>query len=109
MQDLWEALCAWGVPGQAARARPARAWEGASVRALFAAAHASRFEGFDQTMRECLLAWLRGFRHHWPDRFEATLGSEGDAAIAALDDAAVDPGRYLKLRRIAIENLASIV
>ena len=69
----------------------------------------ARFEGLDRTMRECLFAWLRAFRHHWPEHFEQILGHPGIAALAALDDPAADSNRYLKLRRIAVENLAGLV
>jgi hypothetical protein len=66
----------------------------------------SRFEPLAPAQRECLLAWLRGFRHEWPGRFQSILGTLGARAIAELDDPRFDPNRYLKLRRIAIENLA---
>jgi hypothetical protein len=66
----------------------------------------SRFGPLAPAQRECLLAWLRGFRHEWPSRFQAILGPLGSRAIAELDDPRCDPNRYLKLRRIAIENLA---
>jgi hypothetical protein len=66
----------------------------------------SKFEPLALAQRECLLAWLRGFRHEWPSRFQAIFGPLGQRAIAELNDPRFDPNRYLKLRRIAIENLA---
>lgn len=54
-----------------------------------------------------LLAYLRAFRHHWPAAFGELLGEEGEKTIAELSARRVDPNRYLKLRRIAIENLAT--
>ena len=54
-----------------------------------------------------LLAWLAGFRHHWPHRFREVLGDVGDTAMEALTRALDDRNRYLKLRRIAIANLSA--
>lgn len=65
-----------------------------------------RFDDLDESMRQSLFAWLRGFERHWPAQFEAVLGVEGKAALRALAGAGSDMDRYLKLRRIAIENLA---
>lgn len=59
--------------------------------------------------RDALLAWLRGFRQHFPDRFAACLGSEGDSLIEALEQSPIDPNRYLKLRRIAVANLSRLI
>ena len=56
-----------------------------------------------------LMAWLRAWRHHWSDRFERTFGAEGAEIITALAERLDDPNRYLKLRRIAIANLARIL
>ncbi len=63
----------------------------------------------DQTERECLLAWLRGFRQHWPEGFARIVGQVGDDTIARLAVTGFDPNRYLKLRRIAIENLSRML
>lgn len=57
--------------------------------------------------REPLLAWLRAWRRHWPTRYRRVLGSAGDELadrLGARPD--VDWNRYLKMRRIAAENLA---
>jgi hypothetical protein len=60
-----------------------------------------------ESATDALWAWLRAFRQHWPKRFEETLGSTGDAALEALARRPCDPNRYLKLRRIALEQLAA--
>ena len=60
----------------------------------------------DESQRECLRAWLRAFRHHWPERFEAILGTMGARTLSDLERFSYDQNRYLKLRRIAIANLA---
>ena len=58
---------------------------------------------------EALLTWLSGFEHHWPEGFERVLGEGGRAAIDALAERPFDRNKYLKLRRIAVENLARCV
>lgn len=63
-------------------------------------------EAIEPRQVEPLLAWLRGWRHHWPGSFAATAGSEGEALIAQLEARGPDWNRYLKLRRIALENLS---
>lgn len=60
-----------------------------------------------EELKEPLRAWLRGYRHHWPEEFVTTLGSAGAALLEVLEAEESDPNRYLKLRRIAIANLAA--
>jgi len=57
---------------------------------------------------EALLAWLRALRHHWPQRFDE-LGGEAAACLIRALEVDADPNRTLKLRRIAIENLATLL
>jgi hypothetical protein len=109
MSPDWEALCRWGVPHGAIRAAPSGSLDPGDLNQVIADLNEARFEELDPTMRECLFAWLRAFRHHWPDRFEQVLGETGTAALAALWDQAADSNRYLKLRRIAVENLSSLI
>jgi len=54
-------------------------------------------------------AWLGAWEHHWPSRFERVFGAEGRALHARWRAEIVDPNRYLKLRRIAIENLSGVL
>ena len=58
---------------------------------------------------EPLLSWLRAFESHWPARFNAELGDAGRNLIVQLESRSPDPNRYLKLRRIALENLAAVL
>lgn len=62
----------------------------------------------DAWVREPLLAWLRGFRQHFPGEFAQLLGTAGEAAITRLEAFPFDSNRYLKLRRIAVEHLAGL-
>lgn len=59
--------------------------------------------------REILAAWLGAFRDHWPRAFAEVLGPEGEGALARLLAQPIDGDRYLKLRRIAIENLSRLL
>jgi hypothetical protein len=56
-----------------------------------------------------LMAWLSAWRHHWSDHFDRTFGAEGPVYIRELAQRLEDPNRYLKLRRIAIANLAKLL
>ena len=56
--------------------------------------------------REALAAWLCAWRSHWPTSFEDRLAPEGRDALARLDLPKLDRGRHIKLRRIALANLA---
>lgn len=58
---------------------------------------------------EILFAWLMAWRHHWPNRFTETFSENGASLLIRLQQTTIDPNRYLKLRRIAIENLAQIL
>ena len=58
---------------------------------------------------EPLLSWLRAFESHWPKRFDSELGDAGRHLIAQLETRSPDLNRYLKLRRIALENLAAVL
>jgi hypothetical protein len=57
---------------------------------------------------DVLAAWLSAFKHHFPSAFSEVLGSVGEDCLSQLRPN-VDPDRYLKLRRIALSNLASLL
>jgi hypothetical protein len=57
---------------------------------------------------DALAAWLAAWRDHWPTTFTRWFGD--DAAIVDwIETRSVDRGRHIKLRRIALENLASVL
>ena len=72
-----------------------------AVRALVA-------QDLDPTETDVLAAWLSAFRHHWPSAFSEVLGEVGEAGVRRLLPK-VELNRYLKLRRIAIANLANLL
>lgn len=108
MDDAWEVLSGSGLPEGPIRRPPRGPLDPASVRAAVTALNA-RCDEIEPWRREPLLAWLRGFRHHWPERFATVLGPPGDECISKLSAQAHDTNRYLKLRRIAIENLSHVL
>jgi hypothetical protein len=107
MSPAWEALLAAGVPDGAIRPCPARLDREAVGKAIRDLSRGRVAVGPRQV--EPLLAWLRGWRHHWPRSFSANLGAEGERLIARLETRNPDPDRYLKLRRIAVENLSRVL
>jgi hypothetical protein len=58
---------------------------------------------------EALAAFVFAWHHHWPGSFERELGADAAAVVDWASRNAVDQGRYLKLRRIALESLAQIL
>ncbi|HLX08269.1 MAG TPA: hypothetical protein VKY89_10455 [Thermoanaerobaculia bacterium] len=108
MHDAWEVLAAAGMPEGAIRLTPRGPIDPARLRAAVAMIAAGSGE-IDSWHVEPLLGWLRGFKHHWAPSFAAILGPAGEECLARLEALPTDPGRYLKLRRIAIENLSRIL
>lgn len=105
MDEAWKILTDAGVPEGAPRPIRAVSFEDASVREAFQnVAAGARLDG---RQRDALWAWTCAFRSHWPSRFAAVLGDEGERALARLEAMGLDGGRHVKLRRIAIENLAA--
>lgn len=107
MSDAWEVLAAWGLPLGAPRTQlkpPATADVSTALATL-----AAQVGRLDETERECLLGWLRALQHHWPAAFARLAGPPGVKLVEALQATSFDPNRYLKLRRIAIANLARLV
>jgi hypothetical protein len=58
--------------------------------------------------RDALLAWLLAFRRHWPSAYRRIFGDTGEELVGALE-VDCDANKVLKLRRIAVENLARIL
>jgi hypothetical protein len=103
----WKVLVEAGVPDGAVRFEPARLNRQDVSQAVHDLAAAP--ESIEPRQVEPLLAWLRGWRRHWPGSFGSVLGPEGDRLIACLETRTPDVTRYLKLRRIAVENLSRVL
>ncbi len=92
-----------GLPDGAIRPPPGRPFDPARVRA------AVREVASEPVDVAPLLAWLRAWQHHWGGHFRKSLGTEGARIVEELRARLDDENRYLKLRRIAIENLAAML
>lgn len=107
MREGWKVLLDAGVPFGAIRPAPTRLPE-AAVRAA-ARQLLQSVETLSRRERDALYAWLRGFQRQWPKGFKRVLGHDGKRLLAKLEADPPEPNRYLKLKRIAVENLAGVV
>jgi hypothetical protein len=58
---------------------------------------------------EALAAFVFAWHHHWPQVFRGAFGDSAGRLLTWAGQQFSDDGRYLKLRRIAIENLAHVL
>jgi hypothetical protein len=107
MTAAWEALLEAGVPFGAARPPPRKL---VPERLREAVSNTDELVAqLEEPQREALYAWLKAFRSHWPLGFDKVLGTGGARLLDVLERAEPgDPNRYIKLRRIALENLANV-
>jgi len=104
MRDPWQILRDGGVPLAlpVSGTRPGAAELATATRSAIT----SRPAGRDA---EALAAFVFAWHHHWPDSFATELGGDATEIIAWATRHACDDGRYLKLRRIALENLSRVL
>ena len=104
MDRCWQILRDAGVPLASPRgdARPTAAEVRAAVSTVIAAAVGPRDA-------EALGAFLLAWRQAWPSSFAGTFGLEAPSIEAWARRQMTDDDRYLKLRRIAIANLSSLL
>ena len=107
MEHAWNVLRAHGLPEGPIRPVPSAPPNVDALRAALGAL-VPGVEALDDRRRDALLAWLRALQHHFPTRFEDLLGTEGTTTVSRLQKVAGDENRYLKLRRIAVENLSAL-
>lgn len=107
-ERAWAVLRAAGLPDGAIRPQDVERFADDQVRSAVRAL-APGADLLDQTSRELLLGWLCALRDHFNQRFGALLGTQGDALISALEATAIDAGRFIKFRRIAIGQLARLI
>lgn len=100
----WQRLIEAGLPLGAARPRGApcepRSLAAAVRRIMASGAPVAALEV------EALAAFLRAWRQHWPRSFAEALGPEGGAWEEELTRRVSDPGRLVRLKRIAVAHLA---
>ena len=107
MEKSWKILMEAGLPDGPPRPRP-RQLDAAGLRAAVQDL-VENLNLLGERSVELLWAYLSAWRHHWPRRFAEILGPVGDRCFALVEGASVDLNRYLKLRRIAIENLSGVL
>ena len=95
-----------GLPDGAPHARHPDVYSDESARAALATIDPAALE---PARREPLLAWFRACRRRWPTRWAREMASCGERRIAELEALEIDENRYLKLRHIAIANLATLI
>lgn len=106
MSAAWKVLIDSGLPLGAGRAPPTRAVPEAKLRrAVLTLVRSPKLAPVD---RETLAAYLAAFQQHFSHRFAEVFGEDGPNFTSMVRDAILDVNRYLKLRRIAVENLARI-
>jgi hypothetical protein len=59
--------------------------------------------------RDALSAFVLAWWRQWPRTFTRTFGDEAPAIVGWADAAVTDPGSYLKLSRIAMAHLATVL
>lgn len=106
MHAAWERLIEMGLPDGAPRRPDPGAWSDETARRVLT--HID-VDALPASQREPLLAWLEGYRHHWPSRWQREMRPIGDRRIEELSSQEIDVGRYLKLRRIAVAQLARLI
>jgi hypothetical protein len=99
----WQTLRDGGVPLVAAVSGAAT-----TIDELAAATVAAVADAPAGREAEALDAWWFAWHHHWPDDFRRAFG-DGDRLLAWAAAQLQDTDRYLKLRRIAIANLAYVL
>jgi hypothetical protein len=104
MGEAWKVLAAAGLPLN--HSEDGSRFDDASVRKQLQAVIAQGVPACGPE-RDALAAWLGALCDHFPKR-AARLGSDLPALVENLR-AGVDPGRYVKLRRIALERLAGLI
>lgn len=104
MDDAWQILRDGGLPLALPSSGVTRSLE--ELAAATRSAIAQRPTGRDA---EALAAFVFAWHQHWPASFARGLGADASAVVSWAAQNAIDEGRYLKLRRIALENLARIL
>jgi len=98
--DAWQILHDAGLP--MARSRTCVSHDAAAI----AGAIREVMPAASGRDAEALAAFILAWRSHWPTSFASALG---EAVVAWAEGHAIDRGRYIKLRRIAIANLAHVL
>ncbi|MEO8846277.1 MAG: hypothetical protein ABI591_00220 [Kofleriaceae bacterium] len=104
MREAWQILRDGGLPLAVASSGVTR-----TARELAVAMRAAIAEEPSGRDAEALAAYVFAWHQHWPACFATELGDDAGAVIEWATRNAIDDNRYLKLRRIALENLSRIL
>jgi len=107
VRDAWEILERAGVPLGAPSTERPELGDLEAVAAAVRAALASRESSARQ--RVSLLAWLSAWASEWPTSFRDAFGVDAAEVLALAAEGIDDRDRYLKLRRLSREKLASVL
>lgn len=104
MDEAWQILRDGGLPLALPRsdARPSANELAVAVRTVLAAGPRGR-------EADALAAFVLAWHQHWPRAFASAHGERGAEVVAWARRTATDLDRYLKLRRISLENLAQVL
>ena len=104
MRSPWQVLHDGGLPlaGERTEASPTVA----ELAPATCAAVAERPSGREA---EALAAFVFAWHHHWPRVFADAFGDAASGLLMWAGQQFSDDNRYVKLRRIAIENLAHVL
>jgi hypothetical protein len=104
MTEAWQILRDGGMPLAIARSSHTRT--PAEIAVAIRAAIAEQPSGREA---EALAAFVLAWHQHWPASFATELGDDAKACVAWAARTITDDNRYLKLRRIALENLSRLL
>ncbi len=105
MIDPWQTLRDAGLPLGApdpVRRAPSADELAVAVQAAIATLPTGR-------ARDAVCAFILAWWRQWPRTFTRAFGASAPAVIDWADAAVVDPNRYIKLSRIAMAHLASVL
>jgi hypothetical protein len=105
VSDAWEVLVRAGVPLGSPSARRPELDDSSRVAAAVRAALVDPRASARQ--RVSLLAWLSAWASDWPTSFAGVFGADTEQVLAQAAEGIDDRERYLKLRRLARDKLAS--
>jgi hypothetical protein len=107
MDDPWPVLRGAGVPLRAVTEVAEAATPTVEAVASAALAQWTWRETLAPRERDALLAWLCAWTSHYPTSFNEAFGEAAEAIRAGLHPDDSDASRHIKLRRLALANLAA--
>ena len=104
MDPAWQILRDGGLPLVVPGPRVRR-----SAAELASAVRVAIAENPTGRQADALAAFVLAWRHHWAASYAQSLAADAQLVTEWATANVTDPNRYLKLRRIAIENLSTVL